>query len=324
MRHNHSSYKGKIMILQRILLIILLVTSVPVFAMGKAIPADMFFNIISPKIKEEQYTVNLRKALNSVVLVEIIHKQQMVVTGVCSGSLISKQTILTAAHCIPQNMKDFFIRVTFGDRPFLMSRQDLLSYNVVKIIPHPKYTHILDKIEKIDPIIFKTVSQYDLAILYINESPSIPPTPISTARFSMKYRYIIPAGFGEAAKLDINYPRLEAGQIGRGVGIKRFDRFYIRGTAEEIEAHMFVAYPSVTGSSTICDGDSGGPAFVEDKNSFSIVGVASGFHVAAEKELGIDKCLGSDYAMYVFVPQHKQWIDLTVEILEAAPKNNSQ
>lgn len=299
----------------------LLLIPPPIFAMGRAVPVDLFFSTITPDTKKEKYMNNLRTALDSVVLVEIIDKHKMIVTGTCSGNLVSKQTVLTAAHCVSRNMENSFIRVTFGDRPFLLSGRDLLSYRVTKRVIHPKYkSTLLDGKESVDRDVFQEVSQYDLALLYISEAPPVVPVAISLGIGSMKYRHITSAGFGEVANLNINYSIKEAGQVGRGVGIKRLDRFYIANTSEELKVQMFTAYSSTPGSSTVCSGDSGGPAFVENKESFSIIGIASGYNPAVEDNPTIDICLGSDYTMYVFVPGHRQWIGSTIRTLESNSK----
>jgi len=179
--------------------------------------------------------------------------------GRCSGTLIDRRTVLTAAHCVtpaaaiqsstsPLVSTDGF-RVSF----FLDGAQaPARSYGVAQIIRHPRYlnTHGSKDVPH--------EMANDLALLILSEdSQGIAPTPIATSAAKAGWRITI-VGYGRTAPSAQDSGRKRVGH----------------NTIASVTNTTYVTKNS--GGSETCSGDSGGPSLILTTDGVEIlIGVHS-------------------------------------------------
>jgi secreted trypsin-like serine protease len=171
--------------------------------------------------------------------------------GICTATLIGKQTVLTAGHCVASPGQ---YRVRFG----------ALEVMVASITSHPKYDPAL-ALKRPLPVEF---SDHDLAVLRLGAAPpSIAPTPIATQPPSIGDSASL-VGFGNTYYQASNY------------GTKRKATSYLSGRSSYRLLLGYLVTPVVSGSGSTCTGDSGGPAFVQMAGREVQVGVLSATNCA--------------------------------------------
>lgn len=157
----------------------------------------------------------------------------------CTGTLIGKRTVLTAAHCV-----DGFTasRMQFGIGPSLSSLESVVA--VKNLRRHPAYNA-------------QSIAN-DIATVELTSDAPVEPMPVAQT---------LGQGDVGADFLFVGYG-LSNGIKGTGAGTKRAVWIEI----SELGDTQF-AYSDV-GKNT-CNGDSGGPAFVERNGELQIAGVTS-------------------------------------------------
>lgn len=160
----------------------------------------------------------------------------------CSGTLISKQTILTAAHCIHgfENRLKTVGFVVFGAN---LLQPEVPPVRIVDLA-YPKFEK--DSMDNYDP---KTYNN-DVGVLYLDSPPPIAPTALHTGEPEWtevrdNQTNLTFVGFG--------YDVVEDQQV--GLGIKREASWHISDVQER---SVFFKVPGLN----TCKGDSGGPAFL--------------------------------------------------------------
>lgn len=183
----------------------------------------------------------------------------------CTGTVVSKRTVLTAGHCFLDPDGTNITRVYFG--PNVLVAQGLgRSIEVVDRRRHPGFAE--------DPLLSN-----DLALLRLAEDAPVQPAPLLRETMTDGAPFVGPnftfVGFG-----------LSNGTLQVGSGIKRAVSFPIEAvgpaaidaaagaapTVDAIDATMF--YYRVPRRNT-CNGDSGGPAFVVRGGVERLAGVTS-------------------------------------------------
>jgi secreted trypsin-like serine protease len=164
--------------------------------------------------------------------------------GICSGTIIADDLVLTAAHCVGQGM-----RIIFG----INARDpETPSADVIKHIAHEGYS----------PDRVSGRGHNDLAILRFSGRM---PRGYSKARFMPESDSIrngdmlVVAGFG----VESAYPRM-------GSGLLRTTDSAVKDAAFAEKEVLL----SEEGSGA-CYGDSGGPAFVKEGSQYYLAGVAN-------------------------------------------------
>lgn len=157
----------------------------------------------------------------------------------CSGTLVSPNMVLTAAHCL-YGFRASHMEFVFGN--------DFQSNRRVKVIGgvyHPKYTP-------------SEQGKFDLALLFLSEPVSdIKPPTISN--MNVKDKKIILVGFGNEV----------IGDAPPVIGRKNYLEIPVRMDDNEyVMTDVF--------SQNSCHGDSGGPALIKNQDGrYSLVGVTS-------------------------------------------------
>jgi hypothetical protein len=149
----------------------------------------------------------------------------------CTGTLIGRRTVLTAAHCV----NDFT-----GDARFCAGPNGVSPVcGFGPAIPHPDY----------DPGWSGLDEEHDIAVIRLrSDFPTIAPTFIS---FGGNYQ---PAA-GHSVTL-VGMSGTDRNNPMQGIGFRRSGKVAI----SEVDPGQF----STSGSVVIVDGDSGGPAFRDD------------------------------------------------------------
>lgn len=177
----------------------------------------------------------------------------------CSGTVIGKRTVLTAAHCVAGGIKAVFI----GSET---SGPNVTKISVETVIRHPSFRSTGGKLTN------------DLAILKLATAAPVQPAPLFRGTMDNSPTFVGPkltyVGFGDDT--------LATGPQGEtsGLGTKRVTHFAIDkvgagevgGTTGTIDDTMF--WYSVPGIS-MCHGDSGGPSFFLQDGVEHLIGVTS-------------------------------------------------
>ena len=167
-------------------------------------------------------------------------------TTTCTGTLVSKNVILTAAHCAPTRNEKLF--VIFEDADY---ESTVESRGVVRqFIQHPQY------------VAGVVVQSSDIALLSFTRKKGLPagfkPRSLPEDKpYTFTSFLMVGAGF--------NYP-------GSGDGYMRSVRL---GTSALSANQNGIFQLNQTSGRGICNGDSGGPLFIENDGVLTLVGVTT-------------------------------------------------
>jgi secreted trypsin-like serine protease len=174
------------------------------------------------------------------VIPVVSNGQSYIATGVCTGTVVTSDDVLTAAHCITDQLRagaDGFVVVT-GDGVYPVTRY------------------------QVNPAYRETGSAFDTAMVTVNQDMGIPAVPINLSDVVAEGEEITVYGYG----------RDEEGQtfLDRGRAAYKSGRMIVGAVVNG----LFGATFDETGSA-ICQGDSGGPVIQVINGVPSIVGVTS-------------------------------------------------
>jgi secreted trypsin-like serine protease len=195
---------------------------------------------------------------------------------ICTGTFISKNIILTAAHCVSTDPSD--VAIHFSNSIF---ESDVnLKLNPLKILIHPDYVQ----------------GKNDLALIQIKNDQNISISPVSIASdsdlkrksgFTLFGYGVNRIGDTENSNDDLGAGNLRQLKISSQYISQRESKFIID------QSHGFGA----------CHGDSGGPAFLTNsENKYVLAGVASGVRQSANQA----DCAGQ--SQYTDVSKFQTWI----------------
>jgi len=203
--------------------------------------------------------------------------------NVCSGAIIFKNAILTAAHCVTKNEKN--ILVFFDDKPFA---EDSQSQGVVAsaVEIHPQY------------LAGTELQSVDLALVFISSELPLThaPVPIS-AEEVQPGQNIMMAGYGKTLQGDSH-------QVGL--------LYHAEGSVKA-SGHSFFSVDQQAGVG-ICDGDSGGPAYITTNNQRAVVGVAK--MVYSENNESEGECSAIAQFTAVTTLEIRNWLYQTIQQMQ--------
>lgn len=206
---------------------------------------------------------------------------------VCTASAISKNILLTAAHCVA-DLKPEDINVAISSNPLKSEKLDSSEWIYVeKIEIHPQF--------KIEPTIVNDVALIKLASNLPVEriSKLISPDQVT------KNMQMILVGFGVTESGESKMNDRDSNQetllnyVIKNINFNLLD--------QKINVNQ-------TNQSGICSGDSGSPGFIYDpiRKEFVVLGVASYVFQQKEQAAEIDPCHGT--GVYMNVLTFKKWI----------------
>lgn len=209
-------------------------------------------------------------------------KQQFI----CTGSIIASNIILTAAHCIEGQPKDYAV-------VFERNVDDL------KLVPHAVESFVAHEGFDGDNI-FREKDTKDIALIKLAEN--IPSThkviPFLASTSSLKKGYqVILAGYG----LNRVSQNIFGELTGSGDGVLRKTKVRIqnpRYSPTEIQLDQ-------TRNTGACNGDSGGPAYLSVNGQLFLWGVTSRGTVGCHKDV-----------IYTNALAHSQWIQQHIQALD--------
>jgi secreted trypsin-like serine protease len=198
--------------------------------------------------------------------------------GVCTGTVVSPTTILTAAHCFYGGVSSIQIITTVKGKQYTVPAR---SYTV-----HPEFGAP-------DNVMFN-----DIAIVRASQRLSAPTTPILLSRSPAEFEDSLVAGYGQTENDGPAQDNVAAG----------------RAIIDDVsDNHIYINYtPS---QAHPCKGDSGGALFVANGQGIAIVGVVSQSDPRVEEE---DVCEPGDRTLYTNVRDPSVEAFIRANILDAS------
>ena len=220
----------------------------------------------------------------------------------CTGTLISPNSVITAAHCVDSKTNPYLKQLVVG----IGQRQsNLKAYEIDKIIQHPDYYFDSDKVG--------TIIRNDIAIIKLKEAvpaSEIPPARIMPPALDVTNDEIMSddgvmlnvVGFGVRNPNDLTSSGVKYETDTRIT--ERCSKSDCSGAEDVLPGYFYTDNKK----SGVCHGDSGGPAFLTLNGIQYIIGVAS---YVTSMQCNVDGAYNivSDY--YDFIVENADDIEVT-------------
>ena len=187
----------------------------------------------------------------------------------CTGTLIAKNIILTAAHCVDAELTALWVVTSVYE--FAVSER----HPVIQIIRHENYTAFSRP--------FDDKPNDDLALVkFSGDLPSFykPTSWVSSFNPSVKRFWLPIAGYGET--LD---GQGDSGELRLG-----------KATVFDFSSDANYFKTDQSNHEGICKGDSGGPAYLKIQDEFYILGIVSAIdNHSLDGQMTPERCYGTGY-----------------------------
>lgn len=195
---------------------------------------------------------------------------------ICTGTLVTRTILLTAAHCIPPQSEN--LQVYFSHQP-LAEEVDVEGQQVQSAYLHPDFDRK------------NSMTSIDLALVVLKEPAprSFKPAVLLRSEEIRAGQKVVLAGYGNSSAVN-----------SEGFGVLR-----------KVESRLSFVGPQFfevnqKGGRGICDGDSGGPVFIATGNGLRLLGVTK--LVYDKNQTGQDNCLTTGQFTATYSEAIYEWI----------------
>lgn len=209
----------------------------------------------------------------------------------CSGAVIDRGWIVTAAHCLTPGAFDH-IEVTVGSTDLHAS--EAITVTAERALCHSGYDHRYFSLAN------------DIALVPLDRPlpESFPTVEVATPEFVHALPFAVEtraAGWG-ALEIDANGAPTPASQFMKAVALELKD---VHG------AHLYAADENPVAG--VCRADSGGPLAVGDADGATLIGVATHVHTPEGKYCATTE----DFNVFTNVGLYRDWIDGVIGLCAA-------
>lgn len=213
-----------------------------------------------------------RAAIQSHTVV-ILNTQTPGVHSRCTGTLIAANVVLTAAHCVPKNLNNIFVV------PSIYEFSVASRLKAVNSIVHEKYNSF--NVPQLNQ------PNWDIALIRFegNLPPEYKPTVwMSSFTPNIDRFWLYVAGYGKSADKKDDTGELRFSRVTIEQALFNINQSFLQGNQNNGEG--------------ICNGDSGGPAFIKIQDRFYVLGITSAI---------VRGCQGTSY--FNQTTYYKDWIE---------------
>jgi hypothetical protein len=244
-----------------------------------------------------------------------------------SAVYIGNRMVLTAAHNVPQFVKDGQFIESANQHWYFFSASQAGGTKICRVLEakiHPLWQKMKQNADSSTLVNF---ALYNLAVLLLNTDPDIKAIPIEDVSSHEKYTDVVSVGYSSRINKDLKLEKLESDSISSQTFLPPRTAGILSTAAVLRDNRMLIApsYPYVAKDKfdlrPIVSGMSGGAVFSKDGKLIAInaTGIA-GFNKEFEKHIGIDLKKIDEPDNVVICPViygHKDWLDQATSFLQS-------